>query len=78
MSAVSTTTQPHGSAMRARGCLSPRAWARLNDALNAQRDSNGMIRMSVEVVYGHAWKVPPKKTAEGHGIVRLESIGRRG
>jgi malonyl-CoA O-methyltransferase len=65
-------------AARARGCLSPRAWARLNDALNAQRDSNGMIRMSVEVVYGHAWKVPPKKTADGHGIVRLESIGRRG
>jgi malonyl-CoA O-methyltransferase len=35
-----------------------------------------MIRISVEVVYGHAWKVPAKKTAEGHGIVRLESIGR--
>ncbi len=77
MSAVATT-QPHGSAVRARGCLSPRAWARLDNALNAQRDTNGMIRMSVEVVYGHAWKVPPKKTADGHGIVRIESIGRRG
>ncbi|TAG81518.1 MAG: methyltransferase domain-containing protein, partial [Burkholderiales bacterium] len=55
-------------ASRAHGCLSPHAWARLNDALNAQRDANGMIRISVEVVYGHAWKVPPKKTADGHGI----------
>lgn len=64
-------------ASRPRGCVSPRAWARLNDALNAQRDANSMIRMSVEVVYGHAWKVPPKKTAEGHGIVRIDAIGRR-
>jgi malonyl-CoA O-methyltransferase len=84
MSAVATTpahsgasTQTHGSALRARGCVSPRAWQRLNDALDAARDANGMIRMSVEVIYGHAWKIPPKKTAEGHGIVRLESIKRK-
>jgi hypothetical protein len=37
-----------------------------------------MIRMSVEIVYGHAWKVPPKKTSDGYGIVRLEAIKRRG
>jgi malonyl-CoA O-methyltransferase len=30
------------------------------------------------VIYGHAWKVAPKKTAEGHGIVRLDAIGRGG
>jgi malonyl-CoA O-methyltransferase len=64
-------------ATRNPGCLTPRAWRRLHDQLEAQRDANGMIRMSVEVVYGHAWKVAPKKTADGHGIVRLESIGRR-
>ncbi len=64
-------------AMRSKGCLTPRAWQHLNDALEAQRDANGMIRMSVEIVYGHAWKVPPKKTVEGHGIVRVESIRRQ-
>jgi malonyl-CoA O-methyltransferase len=32
--------------------------------------------LSVEVIYGHAWKVAPKKTAEGHGIVRVQSIQR--
>jgi malonyl-CoA O-methyltransferase len=63
---------------RSRGLASPRAWQRLNDQLDSQRGTNGMIRMSVEIVYGHAWKVPPKKTAEGHGIVRLEAIKRRG
>jgi malonyl-CoA O-methyltransferase len=68
------------SAVHARphGLISPRAWQRINDTLESQRDKNGLIRMSVEVVYGHAWKVPPKKTAEGHGIVRLEAIKRRG
>jgi malonyl-CoA O-methyltransferase len=77
MSAVATTAQAHSNVSRARGCVSPRAWKRLNDALDAARDANGMIRMSVEVIYGHAWKIPPKKTAEGHGIVRLESIKRK-
>ncbi len=67
MSAVATHT---------RGCVSPRAWTRLNDAIEQQRDANSMIRLSVEVVYGHAWKVPAKKTSDGHGIVRLESIKR--
>lgn len=65
-------------ASRRRGLLTPRAWSRLTDCLESQRDANGMIRMSVEVIYGHAWKVPPKKTAEGHGIVRIESIKRAG
>lgn len=75
MSAVATE-QPHGGAGRSRGLVTPRAWQRVNDQLDAQRDTNGMIRMSVEVVYGHAWKVPQKKTAEGHGIVRIDAIGR--
>jgi hypothetical protein len=70
----SASAQTHSSASRAKGCVSPRAWLRLNDALDSKRDANGMIRMSVEVVYGHAWKIPPKKTVEGHGIVRVESI----
>jgi malonyl-CoA O-methyltransferase len=62
---------------REKGLLTPHQWRRLNEALEAQRDANGMIRMSVEVVYGHAWKIPPKKTAEGHGIVRVEAIKRK-
>jgi malonyl-CoA O-methyltransferase len=63
-------------ASRPRGLFTPRKFRALNDALDAARDINGNIRMSVEVIYGHAWKVPPKKTPEGHGIVRLDAIGR--
>ena len=61
---------------RSRRVMTPRKLRALEEALDASRRDDGPIRMSVEVIYGHAWKVAPKKTAEGHGIVRLESIGR--
>jgi malonyl-CoA O-methyltransferase len=61
---------------RSRGLMTPRKLHAIEAALDAGRRDGGPIRMSVEVIYGHAWKVAPKKTAEGHGIVRLESIGR--
>ena len=62
--------------MRARGLLTPRKLRAIESALDHARKPDGPIRISVEVIYGHAWKLAPKKTAEGHGIVRLESIKR--
>ncbi len=61
---------------RPRGLLTPRRLRAIESALDAGRKPVGPIRISVEVIYGHAWKVAPKKTAEGHGIVRLEAIQR--
>ena len=61
---------------RSRGLMTPRKLRAIDAALDAGRRDGGPIRISVEVIYGHAWKMAPKKTAEGHGIVRLESIGR--
>ncbi len=63
---------------RPRGLLTPRKLRAIEGELDAGRIDNGPIRIGVEVIYGHAWKVAPKKTADGHGIVRLESIGRGG
>ncbi|MBC8749940.1 malonyl-CoA O-methyltransferase [Paraburkholderia sp. WC7.3g] len=45
-------------------------------ALEARRRTDGTIALTFEVIYGHAWKAVPRTTAEGHGIVRLEDIGR--
>jgi malonyl-CoA O-methyltransferase len=45
-------------------------------ALEARRGADGTIPLTFEVIYGHAWKAVPRMTAEGHGIVRLEDIGR--
>ncbi len=61
---------------RPRGMMTPRRLRSIEAALDGGRRDGGPIRMSVEVIYGHAWKIAPKKTAEGHGIVRLESIRR--
>ena len=49
-------------------------------ALEARRCTDGphagTIPLTFEIIYGHAWKAVPRMTAEGHGIVRLEDIGR--
>ena len=45
-------------------------------ALEARRRADGTIPLTFEVIYGHAWKAVPRTTAEGHGIVRIEDIGR--
>ncbi|MFP3501085.1 methyltransferase domain-containing protein [Burkholderia sp. SIMBA_062] len=50
--------------------------AALGDALEARRRADGTIPLTFEVIYGHAWKAVPRTTAEGHGIVRIEDIGK--
>ncbi|WP_455775945.1 methyltransferase domain-containing protein, partial [Burkholderia stabilis] len=50
--------------------------AALGDALEARRRVDGTIPLTFEVIYGHAWKAVPRTTAEGHGIVRIEDIGK--
>jgi malonyl-CoA O-methyltransferase len=45
-------------------------------ALEARRRADGTIPLTFEVIYGHAWKAVPRMTPEGHGIVRLEDIGK--
>lgn len=59
----------------------PRAEARalrdgVREALEARRRDDGTIPLTFEVIYGHAWKAVPRTNAEGHGIIRLEDIGR--
>ena len=63
-------------AARPRGLMTPRRLAAIAAGLDAGRRDGGPIRISVEVVYGHAWKVAAKKTADGHGIVRIDDIRR--
>lgn len=59
---------PHGVTRRFRQALA--------DALEARRRADGTIPLTFEVIYGHAWKAVPRTTPEGHGIVRIEDIGK--
>lgn len=47
-------------------------------ALEAQRRADGTIPLTFEVIYGHAWKAQTRTTPEGHGVIRLDEIGRGG
>ncbi|BCZ76583.1 malonyl-[acyl-carrier protein] O-methyltransferase [Paraburkholderia terrae] len=58
------------------GVASRRLQKALLAALEARRRADGTIPLTFEVIYGHAWKAVPRMTPEGHGIVRIEDIGR--
>ncbi len=63
-----TRGRPHG--LMGRG-----AWQRALAALEATR-RDGRLPLTFEVIYGHAWKGEPKRSAEGHPIVKLTRPGR--
>ncbi len=58
-----TRGRPHGLMGRAR-------WRKVLEALDAGK-RDGRIPATFEVVYGHAWKGEPTRTAEGHPIVKV-------
>jgi malonyl-CoA O-methyltransferase len=56
---------------RPRALMGRRRWERALTALEAMR-REGRIPATFEVIYGHAWKAAPMRTAEGHAVVRVE------
>jgi len=56
---------------RRRGLMTPRQWRRVAEAF-ARKGQDGRTPVTVEVVYGHAWKVAPKKAPDGRSIVRFD------
>jgi malonyl-CoA O-methyltransferase len=62
----------NATAGRPRGLTGRGRWRRTQEALEAMR-RDGRIPATFEVIYGHAWKVAAKETAEGLPIVRFAS-----
>ena len=59
------------------GRLVGRNWRdRLYAALEAQRRPDGVIALSIEVAYGHAWR-PPHRAATGETRLSVSAIGGR-
>ena len=56
---------------RRRGLIGRRAWQKVVDALEAQRNADGKLTLTFEVIYGHAFRPAPKVTAAGEAIVRF-------
>lgn len=60
---------------RRRGLTGRRTWAAARTAYQAlARD--GRLPATIEVVYGHAWKVQPRTIPDGRAIVRFERSKR--
>jgi malonyl-CoA O-methyltransferase len=57
---------------RSRGMLGRTAWKRVVDALQALRQPDGRIPLTYEVIYGHAFRPAPVKTAAGESIIRFD------
>lgn len=53
---------------RPRGLMGRQRWRRMEEAYERLR-RNGVLPATWEVVYGHAWKVPPKKLADGRQVI---------
>ena len=60
---------------RPRGLMGHRRWRRMEAAYeNLRRD--GVLPATWEIVYGHAWKVPPKRLADGRQVIGFTSRPR--
>ncbi len=59
-----------------RGLLSRQRYHAWLEGLRAQAGAGGRISLTIEVIYGHAWKVQAKqqRTAEGYTAVPLEQL----
>ena len=56
---------------RRRGLTTPRVWRRMQDEYEKSR-LNGRLPVTVEVVYGHAWRGQRAATGDGRQVVRFE------
>ncbi len=60
---------------RARGLAGRDKWRRLAAAYEPAR-RNGALPATYEVIYGHAWK-PPPRMAPGHQVIDFQGRGKR-
>lgn len=62
---------------RAPGLPGTAAAQRLTDALHAQRDAQGSIALTFEIVYGHAWKPASRRLDDGATAISLDGLRSR-
>ena len=57
---------------RRRSLWARKQWEQLLGALERHRGPDGLINLSVEVIYGHAFRPVQTKTANGESIIKLD------
>ncbi|KAF0206198.1 MAG: malonyl-CoA [Gallionellaceae bacterium] len=61
----------NATAGRAPGMMGKAAWQRITDNYERLR-RDGKLPATFEIIYGHAWKVAPKKTQDGRAIIKTD------
>ena len=61
----------NATAGRGQGLMGKNAWKLLVENYEALR-RDGKLPATYEVIYGHAWKPVPKKTADGRAIIKTD------
>ncbi len=61
----------NATAGRAQGMMGRAKWARVVSNYETLR-RDGKLPATFEVIYGHAWKVAPKNTADGRAVIRTD------
>jgi malonyl-CoA O-methyltransferase len=59
---------------RSRGLEGAQAWQRLRRTIESTRDPSGNLRLTIEVIYGHAFRPQPTQTRQGEQIVRFDRL----
>lgn len=59
----------NASLARARGLMGKAAWRRVRENYERLRRA-GKLPATYEVIYGHAWRVPPRRAADGRAVIR--------
>lgn len=62
--------------MRRHGLTGRGRWQAVRAAYERLRE-DGKLPATFEVVYGHAWKVAPKQSADGRAVVNLDGLKRK-
>lgn len=58
--------------------MGSRSWARVCQTLEAMRRPDGLIPLTFELIYGHAFRPESRVTAAGEAIIRLDLKSSRG
>ncbi len=61
----------NATAGRSPGMLGKSKWARIVQNYETLR-KNGKLPATFEIIYGHAWKAQPKKTADGRTVIQTK------
>jgi len=59
----------NATAGRSQGMMGKARWARVAQNYETLR-RDGKLPATFEIVYGHAWRVPPKQSADGRAVIK--------